>query len=128
MKFLGIDYGARRVGLAISDTEGMIAFPHTVVPNNDGLVQTIAEVIRKERVQSVVIGDTRALSGAENPVTREAEEFAKVLSADAGVPVATIWEAWSSVEASRFAPKGREHDDAAAAAVILQRYLDTKQS
>src|SRR3989338_179381 len=128
MKFPGNDYGARRVGLAISDTEGMIAFPHTVVPNNDGLVQTIAEVIRKERVQSVVIGDTRALSGAENPITREAKEFARVLSAHTGVPVATIWEAWSSVEASRFAPKGREHDDAAAAAVSLQRYLDTKQS
>ncbi len=126
MKYLGIDYGAHSVGFAVSDSGGMIAFPHDVVPNNQTLLPFILERIEKERIGAIVVGDTRVLSGAANPITAEADEFIKVLREKAGIPVETIWEMWSSIEASRFAPKGEEHNDASAAAVILQRYLDSK--
>ncbi len=126
MKYLGIDYGGKSVGFAVSDSGGMIAFPHEVVPNNDKLLSYILERIEKDRIGTIVVGDTRVLSGQANPITAEADEFKKELKEKVGIPVETIWEMWSSIEASRFAPKGEEHNDAAAAAVILQRYLDSK--
>ena len=124
MKYLGIDYGAKRIGLSVSDADGKIAFPRTSIPNDATLETFIADVIRNENIGTVIVGDTRALSGEKNPITKEAEEFVVELASHVGVPIKTIWEGWSSREASRYAPKGREHDDAAAAAIILQRYLD----
>lgn len=122
MRYLGIDYGAKRIGLAVS-SEG-IAFPHDSVENNGDLFATLCGIIAKEKISAIVIGDTRAFGGGENPVTKEAEGFIKKLSKETGLPVTPAWEAGSSVEASRYAPEGRPKDDSAAAAIILQRYLD----
>jgi len=126
MRYLGIDYGARRLGLALSDEAGGFAFPRETIPNDTTSIDRIAEIVRKEHVGTIVLGDTRAANGTGNAVTAEADSFAKTLEAHAKVPVERVWEAWSSVEASRFAPKGKEHDDSAAAAIILQRYLDSQ--
>ncbi len=125
MKYLGIDYGAKRLGLSLSDDKGQFAFPRETIPNDPTSIDRIAQMAKKERVQSIVVGDTRAISGAENAVTKESNYFVQTLAAHTGLPVLRSWEAWSSVEAGRFAPKGKEHDDAAAAAIILQRYLDS---
>lgn len=128
MRYLGIDYGARRLGLALSDERGEFAFPKETIPNDATSVDRIAQIIQREKAEGIVIGDTRALSGAENPITEESDAFARMLEKNTGISVVRSWEAWSSVEASRFAPKGKEHDDASAAAIILQRYLDTRQA
>ncbi len=126
MKYLCIDYGARRVGVAVSDAEGGIAFPRAVLANTDALIGEIAAVVTRERVEKIIIGDTRAVGGGANPVTHEAEAFARDLGNVTAVPVEMMWEAWSSIEASRYAPEGKGHDDSSAAAVILQRYLDMR--
>lgn len=126
MKYLGIDYGAKQVGLAVSDNGGMIAFPRAVVDNDNTLLPFLMSLIEKEHIGAIVVGDTRALSGEANPITKEAQAFTEELKKMVPIPVETIWEMWSSIEASRFAPKGHEHDDDAAAAIILQRYLDSK--
>ncbi len=125
MKYLGIDYGSKRVGVAVSDDAASIAFPRITLGNSRTLLQDILALIKKEGVSVVVIGDTRGSGGAENPVTAEAEAFAASLASE-GVVVERIWELWSSIEASRYAEKGDEHDDSAAAAVILQRFLDIR--
>ena len=127
MRFLGIDYGQKRLGLALSDDKGVFAFPKETIPNDATTEDRIRNIVTREKVTKIIYGDTRAVNGAENPVTKEAEGFMQTLKAHTGVDVEGVWEAWSSVEASRFAPKGKEHDDAAAAAVILQRYLDAHQ-
>lgn len=124
MKYLGIDYGAKRIGIAISDSDGGIAFPRLVIENTDQALNAIQELVTREYVQQVIIGDTRTVSGGENPITEEAQAFVSKLTATLKVPVETVWEAWSSIEAARYAPKGKEHDDSSAAAIILQRYLD----
>ena len=124
MKYLGIDYGSKWVGIAISDEEGKIAFPRAEVPNDDTLVQFIAKMAEQERVGKIVIGDTRSWSGGENRITPAAEAFAGELARASAVENEFVSEAGSSAEASRHAPKGQEHNNAAAAAVILQRYLD----
>lgn len=128
MRYLGIDYGARRIGLALSDEKGEFAFPKETVPNDATSVDRIAQIAAREGVQKIVLGDARAMNGAENPITGEVEAFAKMLSGHSGLPLDLAREAWSSVEAARFAPKGKEHNDAAAAAIILQRYLDSHQT
>jgi putative Holliday junction resolvase len=125
MRYLGIDYGAKRLGLALSDEAGGFAFPRETIPNDASSIDRIADIVHKEHVGTIVIGDTRALNGAENAVTAEADSFATTLEAHARVPVERIWEAWSSVEAARFAPSGT-HDDSSAAAIILQRFLDVR--
>ncbi|OHB18806.1 MAG: hypothetical protein A2854_02990 [Parcubacteria group bacterium RIFCSPHIGHO2_01_FULL_56_18] len=125
MRYLGLDYGAKRIGVAVSDTDGGFAFPRETIPNDNTAIDRLQKLIKEEGIKAIVIGDARAVSGAENTITAEAEAFAKKLESFLKLPVTPIWEAWSSVEAARFAPKGREHDDSAAAAIILQRYLDT---
>ena len=126
MKYLGIDYGARQVGVAVSNAEGTIAFPRGNVPNDDKLMPALAAMCRDEKIETILVGDTRAFSGADNLITPEADAFMERLARETGVPVSRAREAWSTVEAARYAPKGREHDDSAAAAVILQRFLDMK--
>ena len=125
MKFLGIDYGSKRIGLAVSDPMAMIAFPRDTIQNDGKALESIADIITAEHIDTVVIGDTRSHGGRDNPITEEAESFAISLI-QKGFKVEKIWEMWSSVGASRYAPEGKEHDDAAAAAIILQRYLDTR--
>lgn len=124
MKYLAIDYGAKRVGVAVSNNEGTIAFPRRTFPNDDKLIPTLKKLVADERAEHIIVGDTRAVSGAENQVTKEAEAFSDVLARETGISVSRVFEAWSSIEASRYAPDGKTHDDAAAAAIILQRFLD----
>lgn len=124
MRILGIDYGTSGVGLALSDEGAQFAFPLETLPNDGHLLENVAHVITEKDVGAIVMGDTRAENGASNKITEEAEQFAVALAARTKIAVQPAREAWSSVEASRYAPKGKERDDAASAAIILQRYLD----
>jgi len=124
MKYLGIDYGAKRIGLAVS-SEG-IAFPRGTIPNDSVLLAALKEVVEKERIDSIVVGDTRSWGGTANIITKDAEAFIERLQKEIGVPVVSAGEAGSSIEAARLAPENEKHDDAAAA-IILQRYLEMHQ-
>ena len=128
MKYLGIDYGSKRVGLAISDAAGSIAFPRTTMPNDGSLIPHLMAIIESEKVESIVMGDTKTHGGANNPISVEADAFADMVAEETGLKLDRSWEMWSTMEVSKLATKGHEHDDAAAAAFILQRYLDMKGS
>lgn len=136
---LGVDYGRKRIGLALSDASGTLASPWKVVPrpgNDRDTVRTLALEIGAlasgdDGLAAVVVGWPRRLDGSPNEQTPIVEAFARALGAAIGVPVVLQDERLSSHEAeSRLAL--REHDwrkrkqvlDAAAAAVILQDYLD----
>lgn len=124
MKYLSVDYGSAIVGIAVSDEQGKIAFPRAEIRNTASLAKDVAKMVHDEGIGLVVVGDTRTLEGAANPITEEVEAFVGDLSRACKVPIELVSEGWSTFEAARFAPKGEEHNDAAAAAVILQRYLD----
>ena len=126
MKYLGIDYGSKRVGTAISNAEGTIAFPRATLPNTATLVKDLTALAQQENVEQIIVGDTRSHGGGENPVTAEAHAFMQQLAEGSGRTVTPVFEVFSSIEASRYAPGTRQHDDSAAAAVILQRFLDMK--
>src|SRR3989344_5440097 len=121
MKYLGIDFGTKRVGVAVSDDTVGIAFTRETMTNDAQLLPHLVQLIEAEKIGRIVVGDTRSHGGRENPVSAEADKFIEELHQATGLPVERVFEAWSSIEASRYAPKGREHDDASAAAIILQR-------
>lgn len=128
MRYLGIDYGAKRIGIAISDEAGGFAFPKSVILNDGTALNAILALIESEKIGGIVVGDTRAANGIENKVTFEADRFCEALEEKLDIPMHRGWEAWSSAEAGRFSTDGK-HDDSSAAAIILQRFLDsnTKQ-
>lgn len=137
MKYLGIDYGTKRIGLALSDDTGSLAFPHAVVPAGQGALSAIDAVIKKEGVQKIVIGESRDLSGKANAVMEDIGQFKKDLEDLSGLPVEYQTEFFTSTQAARqFAPepgsrkKNPSHDtlDASAAALILQSYLDKNKN
>jgi putative Holliday junction resolvase len=125
MKILGIDYGSKRIGLALSDDSGALAFPLETVPQKGALAH-IKLLVTERGISEIAMGDTRSYGRAENPVTAEAERFAEALKRETGVPVALVFEAGSSMESTRYSD-GRGHDDASAAAIILQRHLEARK-
>ena len=82
--------------------------------------------MHREKIGAIVVGDTRTASGAPNIASLSADLFIEELKSAIAIPIHRGFEAWSSIEASRYAPKGKEHDDSAAAAIILQRFLDSR--
>lgn len=132
MKYLGIDYGTKRIGLATSDTGGSLAFPLTTVKAGQRALQEIVEIIKKEEVQKIVLGESRNFKGEANRVMEDIEQFKKDLEELALLPVAYEAEFLTSAAASRqfegdFGRKDKPTQDkldASAAAMILQSYLD----
>jgi putative Holliday junction resolvase len=142
MRALGIDVGERRVGLAVSDPSGTLATPHVTIERRGSLrdlIEQIADEIRQlsadEPITAIVVGLPLRLDGTPNEATSRARHVAAALGERAGVPVVFQDERLSSREAeSRLAVRERDWRkrkkrlDAAAAAVILQDYLDTRGS
>lgn len=120
MKILGIDYGLVRVGISISDEGGTFALPHSVVQNDQSLVVKLEELINQEKIKTIVIGYTGEGTDVEEGIKELLSKLTK--------PTVTIirqGEHGSSMEAVRFQGFDKEKVDASAAAIILQRYLDT---
>lgn len=123
MRYLGIDYGTKRVGIAITDAGGHMAFPRVVLPNDEALVETIADIARREDVIEIVLGESRDFAGKENPVMKRIHAFKEDLARATRVPVRFFPEVLSSREATRL-QGDNEMNDASAAAIVLQSYLD----
>lgn len=127
MRYLGIDYGTKKIGLALSDEAGTMGFPHSIVGNDGRTLDAVTALIAKERIEAVVMGESRDFSGAENPVAKEAKRFAAELIEETGVPVyfepemLTTQEARRDYEGVHVAKSGNV--DASAAALILTSYL-----
>lgn len=126
MKYLAIDYGTKRVGIATSDDEGGMAFPLRVIANDSGskkLVAAIAAICRLERIGTIIVGESHDLTGKPNPLMREITPFAEALKKETGVPLEFMTEVFSSQEAARITGENSAND-ASAAAIVLQSYLD----
>jgi putative holliday junction resolvase len=123
MRFLGIDYGTKRIGVATSDEAARLAFPREVLENDAEIFKRLGAIIEKEKVSEIVIGESVDFSGEANPISREIEIFVKELVKKFKIPVHPEKEFLTTVEARRY---GRVATDASAAALILQRHLDKK--
>lgn len=124
MKFLGIDYGSRNVGIALSDEDGKVAFPRETLLNTSALVEDILRIIHNEEIGGVVLGDSKDLYGEDNPIMKRIAAFKEELE-EHGIPVYFEDERFSSQEASR-GQESLPKSDAGAATIILQSYLDKR--
>ena len=123
---LALDYGEKRVGVAIAHQVARFPRPVTTLQNTETLFDDITSLVSKENVAQVVVGLPRGMDGGYTQQTRDAEAFARELTDVLSVPVALADETLTSVDAENYlggTPKNKGEIDAVAAAYILERYL-----
>ena len=124
---LGIDYGSRRVGVALAHYIARLPKPFATLANDEKLIETLQDIIQREGVQRVVVGVPRSMNGDVTAQTGVCEAFAQQLSKVVAVPVETTDETLSSVEAEALLtgrkPYEKSQVDALAASLILERYF-----
>ena len=120
---MGVDYGTRRVGIALSNEDGDMAFPYGVVQNQKTLLTDLVEIAKKEKVEAMVFGKSQTLGGEDNPVMEAGGGGAPPrLGELLNISVHFESEVFTTQEAIR--EQGRnEMTDAAAATIILNSYL-----
>jgi putative holliday junction resolvase len=126
MRYLGIDYGTKKVGLAFSDEEGTMGFPFDIIPNDAQLSDALTLLIETERIGAVVIGESRDFAGNPNPIANAARALGDELTSRTGAPVHYEPEMLTTQEARRDFEGIRTNKgnvDASAAALILTSYL-----
>lgn len=127
MRYLGIDYGSKRIGIAVSDAEGRMAFPRKVIKGGiSELRKELRELIREEPVAKVIVGLPLGLDGKETEETREVKNFAEKLRQKLDIPLEFENEMLTTKMAQTAGVK-KELVDASSAAIILQSYLDKKK-
>jgi putative holliday junction resolvase len=139
-RILGIDYGERRIGVAVSDPTGTIASPVGALTRRAGKRPPWAELerlVREHEIEQIVVGLPLNLAGDESDWCREVRAFGERLAARTGLAVHWVDERMSSVEAERAVRSSglrrgqreeKERVDAAAAAIILRSYLERRRS
>jgi len=135
MRSLGIDFGEKRIGLAISDPEGRLAVPLTTLErrNDRSAVREIAEIARREGIGRLVLGEPVGLDGQRGEAAERVRRFGNRLAGITGLPVRLINESLTTVEAQeRLRAAGidtrrePERIDAVAAQILLQEALDSE--
>jgi putative Holliday junction resolvase len=136
-RVIGIDLGARRIGVAVTDALRMSAHPHATLARHGGQrdLDAIASVVREFDAERVVLGLPLSPEGEVGRAAKSAQTFAARLRAALSVPVDMIDESFSTVEAEDVLLRAdlsrqrrREVIDRLAAAVILRRWLDANPS
>lgn len=125
MRYLGIDYGTKRVGIALSDDAGVMGFPHTILDNTGTLYDAVIALITRERVEGIVMGESLNFQGTENPVAKDARAFAERLKEATGLPLFFEPEMLTTQEARRNfeGVRTKGNVDSSAAALILTSFL-----
>ncbi len=124
MKIMAIDYGSKRVGVASTDDTGEFALPRMVLSNDGKLLRNILNFAEENKIERVVIGESRNLKGEANPILDDIIKFGDTLAED-GMDVVFHPEVYTSMEAQQIQGK-TAMNDASAAAIILKSYLERK--
>ena len=137
MRVLAIDHGTKRMGIALSDPSGMIALPLEFVPAEpfNAFLERLKTLIREKEVEMILVGMPRNMDGSYGPAAAKVREFVAVLKETIAIPVQTWDERLTSAQANRFliqadvSRKNRKDKvDQAAAAILLQSFLDSRPS
>ncbi len=124
-RYLGVDYGSQRIGLAIADEVVLVARPWQVIEvGQSSAPKLVADLARAEQVTDLVVGLPRSLDGQDTAQTAEVRRFAKELEST-GLPIILQDEADTSHLAKQRNPD-KHRIDAEAAAIILQDYLENQ--
>ncbi|MGI5827027.1 MAG: Holliday junction resolvase RuvX [Patescibacteria group bacterium] len=122
VKYLGIDWGEKRIGLATGDSETNLALPFKTVPDLSALL----EVITEEEIEELVLGIPKKMSYPDDPLSPDFLQFSSDLAAQVNLPIHKVDERLSSLGADALigSKKEKAGRDEIAAALILQVYLD----
>ena len=124
---MGIDYGKKRVGIALSDQDQRFALPEAVVPNDDHLLEHIQKIVQEKDVIAIVLGESKNFLGEANQIQDDILRFKKNVELVTELPVFFEPELLTSREASHIQGEGKMLD-ASAAALILKSYLERQLS
>jgi putative holliday junction resolvase len=129
MRYLALDLGERRIGLAVGDDESRLATSLRSIQRRggDADIEAIRAVIRAEEVDALVIGLPLTMRGEEGPQATRTRAFGERIAASLGVPHEYIDERLTSRQAERYRGRGRFDVDSAAAAILLQHRLDRRE-
>lgn len=134
-RVLGLDIGDVRIGVAISDPLGILASPLTIISRQEtgADVQAIVEIAEKNGVERIIVGLPVSMDGSIGVQAEKVRDFIKELGARTAIPIESRDERLSTVSAKRMIQDARKTDrntryDAAAAALVLQGYLDEAAS
>ncbi|MDQ3018599.1 MAG: Holliday junction resolvase RuvX [bacterium] len=119
---MGIDFGTKRMGLAISDESYTLAREYGILSPKE-FWHKLPELIENEGVERIIIGLPLNMSGDHTDKTREVQAFSDLLQQRVAIPVEFMDERLSSVMAGHL-PGGKKNVDSLAAQIILQNYLD----
>ena len=126
MRILGIDYGTKRIGIAVSDPDAQFALPYSVISNSPTFISEISAIASTNEVKTIIIGESRDYHGEPNKILPEVLSLKKDLESQ-GFTVNLELEFMTSVQAERFQGKN-DKSDSSAAALILQSYLDSHRN
>jgi len=134
MRVLAIDHGTKRMGIAVSDPSATIALPLEFIPAEPfkSFLTRFKEILREKEVEWIVIGMPRNMDGSYGPAAAKVQEFVAVLKEHVAIPIRTWDERLTSAQANRFLLQAnvrrqdrKEKVDQAAAAILLQSFLDS---
>jgi putative Holliday junction resolvase len=137
MRILALDHGTKRIGVAVSDEMRMIATPLEYIPAEPfaNFLARLREILREKEVELILIGMPRNMDGSYGPAALKVREFVAVLKDAVTIPIKTLDERLTTVQAQRFLIQGnvrrdkrKEKVDKTAAAILLQSYLDSLAS
>ena len=133
MRYLAIDYGDKRTGLAICDVEETIVSPLTVIHGQKDLLKKIADIVEAEKVETVVLGLPLNMDDSQGPQSKRVLNFADLLKACINIPIhfqderLSTFGAEEKLAAADFTRgKKKKRIDAVAAAQILETFLEQK--
>ncbi len=134
---LGLDLGSRRIGLAVSDPEGRIAFPAGVMARQgrEKDLAALRELVRERGASRIVVGLPIHMDGRSGPEAEAARAFSSALGEATGVPVELLDERWTTLEAERAlrqtkqrGRKRRAELDTVAATILLRTWLERQRA
>jgi putative holliday junction resolvase len=126
-RILGVDFGTKKVGIAISDESGNFALPKSVLKNDKDLMQSFEKILKEEDIGEVVIGESIDYKGEENLIMKEVKEFIEKIKEFSDVQVNLEPEFLTSSQV-RSTQGDSKMIDASAAALILQSFLDKRNN
>jgi putative Holliday junction resolvase len=127
MRILGVDYGTKRIGVAMTDEGAQMAFPKLVLQNDAKIIENFKKIITDNEIKTVVLGESKNFKMIDNEIMKEILDFRDVLEKELNVDVIMYSEIYSSAQAEFFQGK-TDMLDASAAAIILQSYLESKKN
>lgn len=126
MRILGIDYGTKRIGIALTDESGEFAIPKEVIANDKNTFQRLKDIIEENEVAEIVMGESKDFQGKDNTIMEAVHVLKKRLESEIKLPVYFEPEFMTSQEAEKLQGKTGMLD-ASAAAIILRSYIQRKK-